>query len=139
MSLLVSLICVSTINAQRTCGNEVSAIREAAAFPNQTEINKKIFQEWRAEREASGRSSIPVTIPVHIIVVHGLFDNVGQGSNINMERINSQIQVLNDDFARTNADASNTPAVFDAASTEISFCLATVSYTHLTLPTILLV
>ena len=126
LSLIVSLICVSEISAQRACGNELLSKREAAIFPHQTEDNRKVFKTWKAEKEASGRSAAPVTIPVHIIVVHGLFESEGQGDNIDLERINSQLQVLNDDFGRTNADAGNTPSVFDAAATEISFCLATV-------------
>ena len=38
------------------------------------------------------------------------------------------MDVLNDDFRRTNSDASNTPAVWQnvAADCEIDFCLATV-------------
>jgi hypothetical protein len=41
--------------------------------------------------------------------------------------VQSQIDVLNEDFRRLNADAVNTPSLFQsvAADAEIQFCLAT--------------
>ncbi len=67
-----------------------------------------------------------VTIPVHVIIVHPPGQAVGTGVNFPMDHIQSQIDVLNEDFRRLNADASNTPDVFDAADSEIEFCLAVV-------------
>ena len=125
-TILIILICGSAIQAQRTCGNEKFALKEAALHPNQVEEDMLAFKKWKKQKEEENRASIPVTIPIHIIVVHGINEVVGEGSNIDMDRIHSQLQVLNDDFARLNADASNTPNVFDAAATEISFCLATI-------------
>ena len=62
-----------------------------------------------------------LTIPVVVHVVY--FSNP---SNISTAQVQSQIQVLNEDFGRTNADAVNTPAPFAAvaANTGIQFCLA---------------
>ena len=64
------------------------------------------------------------TIPV---VVHVLYNTAAQ--NISDAIIQSQIDVLNNDFARTNADAGNTPAVFQgvAGDFQIRFQLATVA------------
>ena len=47
--------------------------------------------------------------------------------NISDARVLEQIDVLNEDFRRTNSDAGNTPSTFAsiAADTEIEFCLAT--------------
>jgi hypothetical protein len=65
-----------------------------------------------------------ITIPVY---VHVIYNNSNQ--NISDAQINSQIAVLNDDFARTNSDAGNTPSVFQdvAADTEIQFVLTAVT------------
>ncbi|MBR9913482.1 MAG: T9SS type A sorting domain-containing protein [Algicola sp.] len=60
-----------------------------------------------------------ITIPV---VVHVLYRTSQE--NISDAQILSQIQVLNDDFRRMNADADNTWS--QAADTEIQFCMATV-------------
>ncbi len=65
-----------------------------------------------------------VTIPVHVIIVHPPGQAVGTGVNFSMAHIQSQIDVLNEDFRRLNADAGNTPSVFPAADSEIEFCLA---------------
>ncbi len=64
-----------------------------------------------------------ITIPVVVHVVYRL-----SSENISDAQVLSQIDVLNEDFARTNADASNTPSAFAslAANTDIQFCLATV-------------
>jgi len=126
LSLVIILICGSAINAQRTCGNEINALKEAHLNPDQVQKDMKFFDEWQKQRTEENRAAIPVTIPVHVIVVHDPSENIGQGFNVDMQRINSQIQVINNDFARTNVDALNTPSVFDAAATEISFCLATI-------------
>ncbi|GAA4312051.1 T9SS-dependent choice-of-anchor J family protein [Nibribacter koreensis] len=62
-----------------------------------------------------------VTIPV---VVHVLYNTNSQ--NISEAQIQSQLDVLNKDFRRLNADANKTPALFQgvAADAEIEFCLA---------------
>ncbi|MFK8008066.1 MAG: M43 family zinc metalloprotease, partial [Saprospiraceae bacterium] len=71
-------------------------------------------------------SSVVVTIPVHVIIVHPPGQSVGTGVNFPLNHVESQITVLNEDFRRTNADAGNTPSVFPAADVEIEFCLASV-------------
>jgi hypothetical protein len=64
-----------------------------------------------------------ITIPV---VVHVVYNTSAE--NISAAQIQSQIDVLNDDFRRLNADAGSTPSVFQgvAADSEIEFCLASV-------------
>jgi hypothetical protein len=62
-----------------------------------------------------------VSIPV---VVHVVYNTTTE--NISDAQVQSQIDVLNEDFRRLNADANETPAVFAgiAADCEINFCLA---------------
>ncbi|WP_452225539.1 GEVED domain-containing protein [Lacinutrix chionoecetis] len=60
-----------------------------------------------------------ITLPV---VVHVLYRNATE--NISVAQIQSQLDVLNEDFRRTNPDADNTWS--QAADTQIEFCLATV-------------
>ncbi len=71
-------------------------------------------------------SSVVITIPVHVIIVHPPGESIGTGVNFPLVHVESQITVLNEDFRRTNADAGNTPSVFPAADVEIEFCLASV-------------
>jgi len=77
------------------------------------------IRQWIATQSISSRSVI--TIPV---VVHVIYNNAEQ--NISDAQVQSQIDVLNEDYARLNADASQTPAMFGSivANCEIQFCLA---------------
>jgi len=85
------------------------------------------FEAWMARKlpELTPTRGV-VTIPV---VVHILHDGTapGVGLNLSVARIQSQIDVLNEDFRRLNADAASTPVAFqpDAVDAEIEFCLAT--------------
>ena len=67
-------------------------------------------------------SSTIITIPV---VVHVVYSTSTE--NISTAQVQSQIDVLNEDFRRLNTDAINTPSAFQslAADSEIEFCLAT--------------
>ncbi len=62
-----------------------------------------------------------ITIPV---VVHVVWNTTAE--NISDAQINSQINVLNQDFRRLNSDISNAPVAFKgfAADTRYQFCLA---------------
>lgn len=77
-------------------------------------------------REEIGRS-VPeiIRIPVVVHVLHA-GEPIGTGLNISMAQIESQIDVLNEDFRRLNADAINTPVAFQsvASDVEIEFYLA---------------
>lgn len=91
------------------------------------------FEEWmktkvtqRLLQKSTGRTAATsYTIPVVVHVIHNN-EAVGTGSNISEAQINSQIAVLNEDFRRTNADASNTLPSFVnvAGSMDINFVLA---------------
>lgn len=69
----------------------------------------------------SATASNMIRIPV---VVHVLWNNTSQ--NISDDQVLSQIEVLNEDFRRQNADKSNTPSAFSSAASdpEIEFFLA---------------
>ncbi|MCX7743381.1 MAG: M43 family zinc metalloprotease [Flavobacteriales bacterium] len=81
-------------------------------------------QQWIAEHaHDKSEKALLITIPV---VVHIVYNNASE--NLSDARIQSQIDVLNQDFRRLNADASNTPSAFQsvAADVEIEFCLANI-------------
>ena len=99
-----------------------SALR--AQHPNLGSLDD--FEAWmaRAAAQLPGSRAV-VTLPV---VIHILHDGtpVGTGFNLDAARIYSQIDVLNEDFRRLNADAANTPGDFlpVAADAEVEFCPA---------------
>ncbi|NNC94140.1 MAG: T9SS type A sorting domain-containing protein [Chitinophagales bacterium] len=71
---------------------------------------------------ANNRNSAIVTIPV---VVHILYNNAA--SNLSDNVVYSQIDVLNEDFRRLNADTNQTRSMFQSVAGDplIEFCLAT--------------
>ncbi len=82
------------------------------------EAQTRVFE---ANPTARRGTSATVIIPV---VVHVVYNTSAQ--NVPLAQIEAQIRVLNEDFAKTNADASLVPAAFAgaAANTNIQFVLA---------------
>lgn len=58
-------------------------------------------------------------IPVVVHILHR-GEPEGQGLNISMAQIQSQIDVLNEDFRRLNADRANTPARFASRASDLN-------------------
>lgn len=61
-----------------------------------------------------------ITIPVVVHVLHR-GEAIGTGRNISDAQIQSQIDVLNEDFSRLNADRVNTPAWFAQFAVDFKF------------------
>ena len=124
-STLIAFFIGSTfaIGQTRTCGTMDLANEAISQHPEiqklRNEIDLNAFDFAHATSTKNGRSII--TIPV---VVHVVYRTPTE--NISDAQIQSQIDVLNEDYGRTNADASLTPAEFQgqASDTEIRFCLA---------------
>ena len=72
------------------------------------------------------RDTLANEVIVVPVVIHVLYNNSIQ--NISDAQVLSQINALNDDYRRLNADAEKTPIPFQnvAADTRIVFCLAKV-------------
>lgn len=77
--------------------------------------------EWIEANKSKINNRTVVTIPT---VFHVVYKNSAQ--NIPTSQIESQIQVLNEDYRKANSNFSTTRAIFDtlAADVEIQFCLA---------------
>lgn len=78
------------------------------------------IQQW-LDANPQQRNQSVITIPV---VFHVVWNTSAQ--NISDAHILDQLDVLNKDFARLNADAVNTPSVFQSlgVNTSIQFCMA---------------
>lgn len=121
LSLALILIGFSATYAQRACGtmehlHEMSQQQPELLLRQQTIEN---HTQQAIANQTYNRSL--VTIPV---VVHVVYRNSTQ--NVSDAQIQSQIDVLNADFRRTNSDANLVPSAFSgvAADAEITFCLA---------------
>ena len=119
------------IVAQKSCGAMLYQQQLQKKYP-QLE-NTQQFEEWLKSRKQlpswklSQKSLLKqvITIPVVVHVVHN-GEPLGTGANLDDTRILQQIQTLNEDFRRMNADTVNTPTEFQsvAADIEIEFALA---------------
>ncbi len=116
----------------RTCATHDRYLQAVAANPTlltRRAAMENQIQTWisnhAAERVNSPRT-VQVTVPV---VVHVLYQNATQ--NISDQQIQTQIDVLNTDYAHLNADSTLTPTVFQPlmADVQIRFCLASVDPT----------
>jgi Pregnancy-associated plasma protein-A/Secretion system C-terminal sorting domain len=115
--------------AQDRCGTvvyeqlkgEKSALKRKASFENWMG-NRMLARQLNATQRTQ---ATPYVIPVVVHVIHN-GEPIGTGTNISVAQIQSQIDVLNADYKRLNADAANTPPLFQpvAGSMDIRFVLA---------------
>jgi hypothetical protein len=126
--LILFLIPLFTISQNDIrCGYQLIQKQNQLKDPNYIHRQKHIFQyakQWAKENKKSlSQNQEILQIPV---VVHILYEN--NDENISDDVINSQIDVLNEDFGRTNADTVETRAMFDsiAGIAKFKFHLATV-------------
>ena len=109
---------------KRTCGTMAYLEQQKAKYPGLEQRMALIEQQtkqWIQHHPNFKKTGVVITIPV---VVHVVWKTTTQ--NISDAQIISQIDVLNEDYRRLNADTSNTPSWFTsvAADCEIEFCLA---------------
>lgn len=106
------------------CGLDLVAEKARVKNPN---LNWKTAGQEDFSRERKRKYAIsPQAVATIPVVVHVVWNTAQE--NISDSQIVSQINVLNRDFRRMNADTSNTPAIFQtlAADPQIEFCLASV-------------
>jgi hypothetical protein len=119
--LILLLLAPFLAHAQRNCGTMEYLEQEIANDPDRILRLEAIDEHTRSFEEAPFGQRSVVTIPV---VFHVVWRTAAE--NISDAQVNAQLKQLNDDFARLNADASQTPALFAAlgANTQVQFCLA---------------
>jgi PKD repeat protein len=132
--LLISFVAFSYSNAQNGKIRCYTVENDARLHAEHPELEtKEQFESWMADKIQENsvlRPNGPTVIYNIPVIVHVINNGeaIGTGTNISLAQINSQFDVLNEDYSRTNADAANTPAAFAsvAANCEIHFCPAAV-------------
>lgn len=110
----------------KRCDHDHKMAMYYAQHPGYEEEVEEGFKVFRRNFMKFGNVRMTGTIPVHVIIIHPPGQAIGTGDNFSLEHIQSQINVLNEDFGRYNGDAQNTPPQFPASDTGIQFCLASV-------------
>lgn len=119
LTLLLLIITSSQVFSQLRCGAMQRLAAEIKDYPQLIEKRQKIENDIIKWQKSTNLNSY--TIPV---VFHIIYEN--EIESINLEQIQSQLDVLNQDFNRNNPDANQTPTEFlnVAANCNINFCLA---------------
>ena len=113
-----------SLNAQNRCGTTKITQHMMSIYPEYKTERNKVDAETKAwiQKNSENLNKNIITIPV---VVHVVWKTIEE--NISDIQIQSQIDILNNDFRRTNIDQINTPNIWQgiAADCQIDFCLAT--------------
>ena len=118
--LLCALTLSQSLIAQRDCSTMEMLEQEIEQDPKRLiKLEQIEAHTLRSLQNAQPRAEGVITIPV---VVHVVYNNSAE--NISDAQIQSQINILNEDFRRMNANADNVWP--QAADSEIEFCLAVV-------------
>lgn len=114
----------SMANAQEKCGLESQAtMHNIDLFSEDFIASYEKF--YRENLESASRDGKKLYIPVHFIIVSPVNSPIGSSQNPSDARIISQLNAMNRDFLRLNADTINTPSVFSTGNPNIEFCFAT--------------
>lgn len=116
------------LTAQDRCAVPQILAEREKKYP---ELSTKEFEHWLSGKEvlrtATAQRSLEgiVQIPVVFHIIHN-GEPIGTGTNLLKSRIDRQLEILNEDFNRQNADAIETLAEFRgvAATFEIEFVYA---------------
>ena len=126
IALVICILISSIVLAQRECATQSYIDAQKISNPSLSnrlaDVENFIqHQKTNARLNGSGAANV-ITVPV---VVHVLYSTPSQ--NISDAQVKSQIDALNRDFRRDNADSVNTPDRFKpfAADVQIEFTLAT--------------
>jgi hypothetical protein len=121
--LIAFSVQITLSQSGRTCGT-MDLYQQMMQDPDFVKNRQKIEEQTArllSQNPNYRAASVPIVIPV---VVHVVYQTATQ--NIPDSRVQSQIDQLNADFAATNSDIGNVPAVFQplVGNTNIQFCLA---------------
>jgi hypothetical protein len=118
-----SLLTSGRIFAQRTCGSYThlqEQLKNNPAFARKVTETEKSFDTYMRQSKTQQGKPTTLTIPV---IVHVVYNTPEQ--NISDDQVQSQIEVLNEDFTATNKDYRNYDAGYGAVKgdADIKFCL----------------
>ena len=119
LTLFVVMITSSLVFSQERCGT-MNRLNYEMTIDNQLNHKRqKIENKIKKLKNFNFQNSYVIPVVFHII-----YEN--NNENISLDQIQSQLNVLNEDFNRNNSDANLTPSEFIdfAADCNINFCLA---------------
>jgi len=121
LTSVMALLCLTSTYSQRACGAMDHLHHQLQQDPKQADKMQQIENHTLnyIKNHSEGGDRAVVTIPVVFHVVYRT-----STENISAAQLQTQLDVLNEDFRRLNADQTNLWS--QAADAEVEFCLATV-------------
>lgn len=122
--IALTLILTITVSAQEHCGTMQYYEMQKSLYP-QIENNLNEIELFTQQYIESGQAIVDRNVIRIPIVFHVIYRTAQE--NISDAMVLSQLDVINEDFRKLNADFPTTPSVFQgvAGDFEIEFCLAT--------------
>ncbi len=113
------IVCGSELNLPLIQQNNPARYSRILALEQHTQnyINS-VSNDNNAARLINANATIIIPVVVHVL---HRGEAIGVGRNISDLQIESQIDVLNEDFRRLNADAVNTPVAFQGVAADANF------------------
>ena len=128
-AIFTSVAMLGQAPPQRNCGtiqHHQYLQQTRPNYSNELSQYNQMIDQYLADK-ATGKINSPSVIVTIPVVVHVVYNTATPASSITIARAASQVQVLNDDFAKLNADAIKvTQPTFStvASGAQIRFCLA---------------
>ncbi|MBS1686374.1 MAG: T9SS type A sorting domain-containing protein [Bacteroidetes bacterium] len=118
--LAISLAAAAQSQHRIFCGNEYLPDLTEQHHPGYKDAVQQAFDRAKNHSASRATNAVTYTIPIIFHVVYGT-----AAENLDDSILQSEIDVLNADYSRTNADAINTISYFDSvgADTHIQFTL----------------
>lgn len=109
----------------RTCGTPQADARQQAQLARRLPGYRPAKLAAGARRTLRTAAATTYTLPIVVHVIHN-GEAVGQGANISQAQVQSQLDVLNEDYRNRNADGALVPAPFQPlrADAQFQFVLA---------------
>lgn len=123
ISYCLALLCLPSWAQGQRCNTDHHMSEVFHSHPHLEQEIDKGFQAFY-QKAHPRKTPEQIIIPVHVILVHQPGEAIGGSTNLSLAHVQSQIDVINQDFTRLNADAANTPPEFEVGSANISFELA---------------
>jgi hypothetical protein len=109
----------------RTCGTQAADTRQQAELKRRLPSYSTAKLAGSPGTKALRTAAVTYTLPVIVHIIHN-GEAVGTGANISQAQVQSQIDVLNEDYRKLNADGTKVPSPFQPlrADAQFQFVLA---------------
>ena len=133
LSLIILSIAWNFIFAQenpKKCITTHLIVEELKTNPEYELMRQNLIHYHQENKGITNKNQSTITIPVVVHVVHRVsHSTIGSGTNISNAQIEDQLQILNEDYSKTNPEFPNPPRntfISYAGNPELQFCLATI-------------